>query len=122
MPIPDFQSIMLPLLQQVADGAVHQNRQVAASLAQEFNLRDEEITQLLPSGQQRVFTNRVAWAKAHLKRAGLLESPSRGTVQISDLGRSVLAERPADIDLRFLKRFPSYDWHQSVTTAEYEIV
>jgi restriction system protein len=111
---------MLPLLQQIADGAAHTNRQVASSLAQQFKLDDKEITQLLPSGQQRVFTNRVAWAKAYLKRAGLLESPSRGTVQISELGRGVLAGPPADVDLKFLKKFPSYDRHRTTAASDHE--
>src|SRR5947208_441301 len=99
MPIPDFQSIMLPLLEQISDGAAHTMQELAAALAGRFNLTEIEIQQPLPSGQQRVFPNRVAWAKAHLKRAGLLDNPVRGTVQITALGRDVLARQPDKINL-----------------------
>ena len=64
--------------------------------------------EVLPSGQQSIFSNRVAWAKSHLKNAGLLENPTRGRVRISDLGRTVLKEKPQAINVKFLKRFPSY--------------
>ena len=62
----------------------------------------------MPSGQQSIFSNRVAWAKSHLKNAGLIENPIRGRVRISDLGRKVLAEKPQAINVKFLKRFPAY--------------
>jgi Mrr N-terminal domain len=79
-------------------------------LAESFHLTDQEREreELLPSGQQSLFSNRVAWAKSHLKAAGLLENPLRGRVRISDLGRQVLAEKPAAINIKFLKRFPAY--------------
>jgi restriction system protein len=63
---------------------------------------------MLPSGQSRVFSNRVAWAKTHLKNAGLVDNPSRGRVRISVLGRSVLTQQPAAIDIRFLRQYESY--------------
>jgi hypothetical protein len=91
MPIPDFQSMMLPLLLAIADNAEHKNRDVAGALAKQFGLTDHELEEMLPSGAQTVYTNRVAWAKAYLKKSGLLESPSRGTLRITDLGRQTLA-------------------------------
>ena len=121
MAIPDFQSIMLPLLVVIADGAEHTNPQVAAALARHFQLSDDEVAQLLPAGQQRVFTNRISWAKAYLKRAGLVESPDRGTVRLTESGRAVLAGQPAKIDLRFLKQFPSYDWHRPAAQSDVDV-
>ena len=72
MGIPDFQSMMLPLLETIADGKEYSNREVADLLASRFSLTADDLRQMLPSGAQSVFTNRLAWAKAHLKRAGLL--------------------------------------------------
>ncbi len=108
MAIPDFQSIMLPPLKQLGDGEEHTNQETADALAREFGLTDEERSQLLPSGSQTVFTNRVAWAKAHFKRAGLIEPTRRGIYRITDLGRDVLRQNPQRIDLRFLDQFPGY--------------
>lgn len=108
VPIPDFQSLMLPLLEALADGKEHVMRDVTAWLAGRFGLTDEERSQMLPSGQNKVFVNRVAWAKAHLKAAGLLDNPSRGHVRIAEEGRRVLGQRPAKIACSLLKRYPSY--------------
>ncbi len=108
MPIPDFQSVMLPLVEALADGHEQIMRDLTTKLADRFQLTHEEREEILPSGQQTIFSNRVAWAKSHLKAAGLLENPIRGRVRISDLGRKVLAERPQAINVRFLKRFPAY--------------
>ena len=83
-------------------------RELTDLLADRFELTEQERQEVLPSGQQSIFSNRVAWAKSHLKYAGLLENPTRGRVRISDLGRKVLAERPQAINVKFLKRFPSY--------------
>ena len=77
MSIPDFQSVMLPLLQYAGDGKEHSLRDAITFLADVFNLSDEERKELLSSGQQAVFDNRVGWARTHLKKAGLLESPKR---------------------------------------------
>ena len=108
MAIPDFQSVMLPLVKILGDGQERTMREVTDQLAESFHLTDQEREELLPSGQQSIFSNRVAWAKSHLKAAGLLENPVRGRVRISDLGRNVLAEKPPAINIKFLKRFPAY--------------
>jgi restriction system protein len=108
VPIPDFQTVMLPLVEALADGQEQTMRDLTAKLADRFHLSGQEREEILPSGQQTVFSNRVAWAKSHLKAAGLLENPMRGRVRISDLGRNVLAEKPQAINMRFLKRFPEY--------------
>jgi restriction system protein len=108
MPIPDFQSLMRPLLQFAADGNAHSIRDGLDHLANEFSLTNEERKELLPSGRQEVFTNRVAWAKTHLRMAGLIEAPSRGVFRITDRGQQVLREHPDRVDLRILREQPGY--------------
>lgn len=108
MPTPDFQSLMLPLLEVLTDGQERAMRDVTALLADRFNLTPEERQQLLPSGQNRLFANRVAWAKAHLKAAGLLDNPSRGLVRISAEGRKLLAQKPQGITCGLLRQYPTY--------------
>jgi restriction system protein len=123
MAIPDFQSVMLPLVKVLGDGQERTMREVTDLLAQSFQLTDQEREERLPSGQQSVFSNRVAWAKSHLKAAGLLENPLRGRVRIVDLGRKVLAENPPAINVRFLMQFPAYCEFigKSQTTEEPEV-
>jgi restriction system protein len=99
---------MLPLLRYAADGADHQLKEAVAALAKEFQLTEEEKNEYLPSGQQTVFQNRVGWARTYMKKAGLLASPRRGYLAITERGRSVLGENPAAIDVSFLERFPEF--------------
>lgn len=108
MPIPDFQSLMLPLLELVSDGEDHLMKDVTRGLADRFELTEDERRLLLPSGQQTITSNRVAWAKAHMKMAGLLENPVRGYIRISPLGRELLQKKLLKIDLRILRQYPSY--------------
>lgn len=108
MPIPDFQTLMLPLLETLADGKEWRMRDVTDALANRFQLSPEERKEMLPSGGQTLHSNRVAWAKTHLKAAGLLLNPSRGKVSLSEEGREVLAATPAGINCRFLRQYPSY--------------
>lgn len=103
--IPDYQKIMLPLLRRLEDGAEHSMRELINALAVEFGLTEEERKQLLPSGVQPVFDNRVGWARTYLLKAGLLESPRRGIVKITERGRQVLAQKPEKIDNNFLYQF-----------------
>jgi restriction system protein len=108
MPIPDFQSLMRPLLDCASDGKEHALREVIERLVVQCELTDVERKQLLPSGNQEVFVNRVAWAKTHLKMAGLLDSPKRGYLNITPLGLNVLSEFPERIDLKVLRQQPGY--------------
>src|SRR3954462_8017818 len=108
MPVPDFQTLMLPLLEALADGRERLIREVTASLADRFQLTDEERQEKLPSGQQTVISNRVAWAKTHLKSAGLIDNPARGRIKLSEVGQKVLARKPTTVNCRFLKQFPAY--------------
>lgn len=108
MPIPNFQAVFLPLLKDLSIGERSAQETVAA-LATQFNLTPDELSERLPSGKQPKFVNRVAWAKAHLKAAGLAESPRRGVYRLTELGRATLAENPERVDIRYLERFPSYN-------------
>ena len=114
MTIPDYQSIMLPLLKFAGDQEEHSLRQAIDSLAQEFQLSDEERKQLLPSGQQEVFNNRVAWARTYMKKAGLLDSTRRGYFRITDRGVSVLAKNPPKINVHFLEQFEEFRHFRSL--------
>lgn len=108
MAIPDYQTLMLPLLSSVKDGAEYPLSRTVERLAVVFNLSQEEQTALLPSGQQAVFTNRVAWARFYLKKAGLLDSPRRGVLKITDRGLSALAKSPPTIDNKFLDQYQEF--------------
>ena len=77
MAIPDYQSIMLPLLIFASDKKEHTFHETVDALADQFKLSDEEKKELLPSGQQEIFFNRVGWARTYLKKANLLISPKR---------------------------------------------
>jgi restriction system protein len=108
MSIPDYETLMLPLLEAIVDGAEHPLREVTQQLAERFKLTDDERRQPLPSGQQTVFANRVGWARTYLKKAGLVEGPARGTVRLTDEGRNVIRQKSTEIDDAFLRRYPSY--------------
>lgn len=108
MPIPDFQAVMLPLLQFAADQQEHATRDAVDTLADAFQLSDRERAELLPSGQQSIFDNRVNWAVSHLKHAGLLERTRRGVYRITPRGLSALQQNPSRIDLRFLAQYPEF--------------
>jgi len=106
--IPDYQTVMLPLLRYAGDGEEHSLRETIDALADEFALTPDERKALLPSGQQRVFANRVGWARTYLTKAGLLEKTRRSHWTISERGRQVLAANPARIDVKFLRQFEEF--------------
>ncbi len=108
MTIPDFQSLMRPVLAHLADGDLHRSRAVRASMADLHDLTEAERAELLPSGRQRTFDNRVGWSLTYLSQAGLVERPVRGQVRITDLGRAALASNPTRIDMKVLEQYPSY--------------
>jgi restriction system protein len=122
MSIPDYQSLMLPMIKLAADGKVHTKRDAVNELAQQFGLTEEERKELLPSGNQAVFDNRIGWARTYLKKAGLIEYPQRGHFQITNRGKSVLAQNPPVINVAFLRQFPEFlEFHgPQKTTADAE--
>lgn len=108
MAVPKYEELMKPLLVAVKDGEVYKLKDVTAVLAQQLNLSSADLAEMLPSGRQTVFKNRIGWAKTYLKKAGLLESPARATIVITDAGKQVIVENPDKIDSKYLERFPSF--------------
>jgi restriction system protein len=108
MAIPDYQSVIVPLLRYARDKEEHSIREATDSLADEFHLTEQERKELLPSGRQAIFRNRVGWARTYLKMARLIESTRRGHFHITQRGLQVLAKRPERIDVAFLEQFSEF--------------
>ena len=108
MPIPPFQDLFRPFLEYTSDGQVRSTQDVAASLAQKFDLTPEEIAEVLPSGRQTKFHNRVAWAKSFLSKACVIENTGRNRFRITPRGLSLLANEAGRIDNRTLAQFPEF--------------
>lgn len=108
MAIPDYQTLMLPVLKLAADGAEHKFSHAVELLVEEFSLSTEERNELLPSGSQAVFNNRVGWARSYLKQAGLLSSPKRGFFTITPKGGALLAKNPERVDISILEQYPEF--------------
>jgi len=104
--VPDFQTLMLPVLRQLDSGGEQAPASVRAVVATVFKLSDEELAALLPSGRQTTFSNRIAWALGYLKQAGLVESPRRGVYRVTARGKATLTEPVERIDIQYLMRFP----------------
>ncbi len=108
MAIPDFQSIMLPLLRLLIDGKEHPSQECIRILAEHYKLTEEERKEQLPSGKGILFNNRVAWGLAHMYKAGLLDRPKRAHYQITDRGREALASGLDKMTLKYLDQFPEH--------------
>lgn len=120
--IPDYQSIMLPLLRHISDNKEHRMRIVTDELAKQLGVTEEEMKELLPSGAAPVFYNRTAWAKTYLKKAGLIDSPKQGIVFITKRGQEVLSKNPKSIDVKFLKQFSEFVEFQTAKREDNGIV
>jgi len=107
MAVPDYQSLMLPVLMSAANGEVRIGA-VVEKLADELTLSEEDRTELLPSGRQTLFSNRVHWAKTYLSKAGLVELTRRAHFKITDRGRQALAANPDRIDNEYLSQFSEF--------------
>jgi restriction system protein len=120
MAIPDYQSIMLPLLELASSNPTEELslQEAVNTLAEKFNLTDEERSALLPSGRQATFINRVGWAATYMKKAGLLEATRRGFFKISQRGLEVLSRKPPAINARFLKQFPEFIEFQAIRSEK----
>ncbi|MCK9582862.1 MAG: restriction endonuclease [Endomicrobiales bacterium] len=108
MKIPDYQSIMLPILKFAGDNQEHTVREAIDYISNAFKLTEQDRKEILPSGSQYIIDNRVGWAKTYLKKAGLLESPKRSYFKITDLGLDVLKKNPSEINVEFLLQFPLF--------------
>lgn len=107
MAIPDFQTLMLPVLKYAVDQMVKMP-DVADRIADDLGLTEAEREELLPSGRQRLYYNRLAWAKFHMAKAGLIDTPRRGCFIASAAGKSLLESNPSSIDTNLLKTYPAY--------------
>ena len=112
MPIPDFQSIMLPLLKDL-EAEERNGRDTQAALGSHFGLNADELAQRIPSGTAFLFANRIGWAKTHLKAACLIEAPSRSVYRLTARGRELLATSPTFVNLSVLRRYPEYNAFRS---------
>ena len=108
MAVPDFQTLMRPLLEEYADGGERPIAEVRAVLGTKFALTPEELAERLPSGLAKTFDNRVGWAATYLYRVGLLARPRRSVYAITDRGRDVLSANPERVDLTVLSQFPEF--------------
>lgn len=117
MPIPDFQTLMLPTLRLASQGEVRV-RDLVSGIATQFGLTEEELAERLPSGRQTTIVNRVSWAVIYLSKAGLLGRVRRGVYCITDRGRSILANPPERIDIRFLSQFEGFEEFRTGNTNE----
>ncbi len=112
--VPDFQSLMLPLLKLLGDKQIHKSSELVSQIADHFKLSEEDRNEMLPSGTQLKLTNRVHWAISRMKHAGLLENTSRGSCRITDAGLDVLSRSPNQINLKYLRTFQVFkDWENA---------
>lgn len=108
MAVPDYQSLMLPLLKIAADGNEHSLSESVETLAQRFNLSDQDRKELLPSGKQRKFDNRVHWARTYLAKANLITPTGRSRFRLTEQGANVLKNNPPQINVKYLEQFPEF--------------
>lgn len=118
MAIPDYQTLMLPVLK-IAAGGETRVPEAAEKLANLLGLTEEQRNEFLPSGRQRILHNRIHWAKFYMSKAGLIESPKRGIFKASPAGIDLLASNPASIDVEELKAYPSFvEFYESSTSKQ----
>ena len=120
MAIPKFQEITLPMLKLAVDEEVWSLADAREKLAKHFQLTEEELEELLPSGRQARFANRVAWAKVYLERGGLLSSPERAHFQITERGKEVLQDPPNEISIKFLSQYSEFQEFRSRSSKSAE--
>lgn len=117
--IPDFQSLMYPIVKLLEDNQPHSLQEVMGNLAAQYSLTEEDLKVKVPSGQMGLFKNRVAWALSYLKNSGLIFYPKRGVYQITETGKKVLTEKIDYINISYLKQFQGYkDWQNTFGKEE----
>src|SRR3990167_95658 len=109
MTIPDYQTIMLPVLKFAGDKKEHSIRETTDYISDSFKLSGEERKEVLPSGRSYIIDNRVGWARTYLKKAGLLEDTRRSHFKITEEGLKVLARSPKEINIKFLQQFSGFN-------------
>ena len=118
MAVPDFQSLMQPFLKLTADGNEHSLSEIIETLALQFNLSESDRNELLPSGRQRKFDNRVGWSRTYLLKAHLITSMGRARFRITERGIKVLNEGTNYINIKFLTRFPEFVTFKAINGKE----
>lgn len=109
MSIPTYQKFMLPLLVLASKNENTSLKDAYQLLADEFDISEDEKLELLPSGRQQVYKNRIGWARTYLSKARLIEYPQRGYFKITRRGLEVLKEKPQEINIKFLKQFDEFN-------------
>ena len=117
MAIPDFQTIMRPVLAMCADDQEHTVTEIRERLAGHFSLTQEELEAMLPSGRAKMFANRVGWATTYLYQTKLLERPRRSVYRITPRGHEILAQNPSRVDLKVLSQFEELHEFRAKTPA-----
>lgn len=115
MSIPKYDDMYCEFLEALSDKHSHLMREVTEILASRFHVTEQERQLLLPSGRQAIFDNRVGWTRTYLKKAGLVGSPARGSVILTETGQQVLADKPSRIDNDYLSQFESFRQFQSAS-------
>jgi len=115
--VPPFQDFMLPFLQHIADGQEHKITELFDHLADHFHLIEEDLKELLPSGRETRFKNRVYWTRVHLGQAKLLDSTGRGRFKITERGLQLLKTNPSRVDMKVLSRYPEFQEFRSRTSS-----
>lgn len=118
MSIPKYDEMYRAFLNCLADGQAHKSKEVKDIVASVFAVSEKEREEMLPSGKQPLFDNRIGWTRTYLKKAGLVQSPSRGVYIITPAGKQVLAENPPHIDNLYLQRFESFRMFVSPNSDE----
>ena len=120
MAIPDYESLMLPILQYLSDDSERRTSEIVSHIASRFSLSEEEMRVLIPSGRAKVVHNRVGWACTYLRKAGLIHSRQRGFNRITDDGKKVVADRPENIDTGYLGQFKKFQDFRGALNAKAE--
>lgn len=108
MAIPGYQEFMFPVLKFLSDGNIYYKKDIFAAMAREFKLTQEQMEEKLSSQQEPTYLNRIGWAITYLKKAGLLDSPSRAHFVITDEGRKVVKKKVTDLNSKYLKRYKAF--------------
>lgn len=108
MAIPDYEKLMYPVLKLLGENKELSGSQIEDLVAKYVNLSNEDLQLRYPNNSKRIFKDRVDWARTYLKKAGLIDSPQRGTSRITTLGTKILKDKPKEINNKFLKQFKSF--------------
>ena len=120
MAVPKFFEFFEAFLKAVSDGELHSAKDVRNNIANSMKLTEEDLAEMLPSGSQRTFDNRVAWARTYLDKAGLIETPMRGKYHITEEGIRALTSNEK-IDLAYLEKSEKFKDFHNVTTQNTSI-